>query len=110
MKTIMYVFTALLMTVSLSVFALGLDDAKAQGLVGEKASGYLGVPNSQDVAPEVIDLIKSVNNKRKAKYMEIAAKNNLKPADVAKLAYDKAVKKTHAGNFYQTKDGSWVKK
>lgn len=98
------------MTVSLSVFALELDDAKAQGLVGEKASGYLGVPNAQDVAPEVIELIKAVNNKRKAKYTEIAAKNNLKPADVAKLAYDKAVQKTRAGNFYQTLDGRWLKK
>lgn len=103
-------FTIALMATSLSVFAIELDEAKTQGLVGEKTSGYLGIPNNQQVAPEVITLIKSVNNKRKAKYTEIATKNNLKAADVAKMANKKAVEKSAAGNYYQGANGQWLKK
>ena len=87
-----------------------LDDAKAQGLVGEKASGYLGIPNQQAVSEDVITLIKDINNKRKAKYIEIALKNNLKTDAVAKLANKKAIEKTEVGNYYQTQDGKWLKK
>ncbi|NRB38243.1 MAG: YdbL family protein [Pseudomonadales bacterium] len=110
MKTLKLLISAVLMTTSLSLFALDLDSAKAQGVVGEKTSGYLGIPNRQEVDAQVIDLIKSVNNKRKAKYTEIAAKNNLKPSEIAKMAHKKAVAKTKAGNFYQKEDGSWLKK
>ena len=97
-------------TASLSVFAIELDEAKAQGLVGEKASGYLGIPNQQAVSEDVITLIKDINNKRKAKYTEIALKNNLQTDAVAKLANKKAIEKTEVGNYYQTQEGKWLKK
>lgn len=93
-----------------TLWALDLDEAKAQGWVGEKASGYLGVPNKQDVSDDVIALIKMVNGKRKVSYERIAKKNGLNVSDVAKLAHDKAVKRTREGNYYQKDGGVWVKK
>ena len=113
MKTMTYIktlFCTLLLSLSFSSFALDLEQAKEQGLIGEKASGYLGVPNNQEVADEVIELIKAVNNKRKARYSEIAQKNNVKTGDVAKMGHKKAMEKTVAGNFYQDATGKWVKK
>lgn len=88
------------------VCAVDLDDAKAQGLVGEQMDGYLGavVDNAHVQA-----LIDDVNAKRKAKYAELAAKNNLQLEQVEKLAAMKAFEKTSSGNYLLV-NGSWVKK
>ena len=102
--------TSLFFSISISSIAMDLESAKQQGLIGEKSSGFLGIPNQQQVSNDVIKLIKSVNNKRKIKYAEIAEKNNLNPADVAKLGYKKAVEKTSSGNYYQDSEGRWLKK
>ena len=88
-------------------FALDLHAAKAQGLVGEKPSGYLGVVKEQT---GVADLVKDINNKRKAKYSEIAKSNGTSLDSVEKLAGQKAIGKTSSGNFYLNSAGAWVKK
>ncbi len=46
-----------------SIFALSLDDAKAQGLVGEKTTGYLGLISSSNA--EARTLVEAVNQKRR---------------------------------------------
>ena len=88
-------------------FALDLHAAKAQGLVGEKASGYLGVVKEQ---AGVVNLVKEINNKRKAKYSEIAKSNGASLDSVEKLAGQKAIAKTASGNFYQNSANAWIKK
>ncbi len=88
-------------------FALDLQGAKIQGLVGEKPSGYLGVVKDQ---AGVVSLVKDINNKRKAKYSEIAASNGTSLDSVEKLAGQKAIAKTSGGNFYLNSAGAWVKK
>ena len=87
-------------------FAIELDDAKAQGLVGEQTDGYLGAVVSK---PDVIALIKEVNDKRKQKYAQLASKNNLTLEQVEKLAAKKAYEKTDTGHFVLV-NGTWVKK
>ncbi|MBN24061.1 MAG: hypothetical protein CL578_03310 [Alteromonadaceae bacterium] len=87
-------------------FAVELDDAKDQGLVGEQTDGYLGAVVSQ---PDVIALIKEVNNKRKAKYSQLASKNNLTLEQVEKLAAKKAYEKTASGHYVLV-NGNWVRK
>ncbi|GAC25154.1 YdbL family protein [Paraglaciecola mesophila] len=87
-------------------FAIELDDAKAQGFVGEQTDGYLGAVVSK---PDVIALIKEVNDKRKQKYAQLASKNNLTLEQVEKLAAKKAYEKTDTGHFVLV-NGAWVKK
>jgi uncharacterized protein YdbL (DUF1318 family) len=87
-------------------FALDLDEAKQQGLVGEKDNGYLGVVVSQ---AEAQTLVNEVNQKRHEIYVELAAKNNITVAQVEKLAAQKAYAKTLVGHYLWV-DGAWQKK
>lgn len=95
------------MVLASPAFALNLKEAKTQGLVGEQLNGYLGVVKE---ATGVKALVDDVNKRRKAKYQELAKKNNIDLATVAKLAGNKAISKTKAGNYIQNQSGQWVKK
>ncbi|MCZ4336893.1 YdbL family protein [Shewanella colwelliana] len=92
---------------SINAFAISLQDAKSQGLVGEQTNGYLGLVVNNDVSSE---LATTVNAKRTAHYQKIATKNGISIEDVAKLAAEKAIAATKKGHYIQTKDGKWVKK
>jgi uncharacterized protein YdbL (DUF1318 family) len=87
-------------------FAIGLDEAKQQGLVGEKDNGYLGLVIIQKDAQI---LVNDINAKRKAVYIKLAAKNGITVQQVEKLAAAKAYKKTSTGN-YLWMSGKWAKK
>jgi uncharacterized protein YdbL (DUF1318 family) len=86
-----------------------LDDAKASGYVGEQLNGFLGLVKS-DVPADVVELVKSVNGKRRDHYDAIAKKNGTSISAVAKLAGEKAIEMTKPGNYIQNADGDWVKK
>jgi|TARA_B110000240_G_C13508625_1_gene457809 uncharacterized protein YdbL (DUF1318 family) len=95
-------------------FAIGLDEAKQKGLVGERNNGYLGlVVNQMDEKKtrqkESQNLINDINAKRKAVYVKLAAKNGITLQQVEKLAAEKAYKKTSTGH-YLWMNGMWVKK
>jgi len=92
---------------SLSAFAMSLQEAKSQGYLGEQANGYLGLVQANPEAKAVMD---DVNNKRRAHYETIAKKNKLPAADVAKLAGEKAIAATDKGNYVQDAKGKWIKK
>ena len=92
---------------SLNAFAISLQDAKSQGLVGEQTNGYLGVVVNNKDADKLVD---SVNAKRRAHYEKIAKKNGISVDDVAKLAAEKAIAATQQGQFIQTPQGKWIKK
>ncbi|EGM70284.1 YdbL family protein [Shewanella sp. HN-41] len=92
---------------SLSAFAMSLQEAKSQGYLGEQANGYLGLVKANPEAKAVMD---DVNNKRRAHYETIAKKNNISAADVAKLAGEKAIAATDKGNYVQDAKGKWIKK
>ncbi|MCO6430404.1 MAG: YdbL family protein [Deltaproteobacteria bacterium] len=90
-------------------YALSIDEAKAQGLVGETTTGYLAAVK-QDASLEVATLVKEINNQRRREYAQIAQKNRTAVAAVEKLAGEKAIQRSPAGTFVQKPDGSWVKK
>ena len=106
MKTKLLVFTAGLL-LSLNAFAISLQDAKSQGLVGEQANGYLGIVINE---PQANSVAKEVNAKRKAHYEKIAKKNGITVSEVAKLAAQKAMKATKRGQYIKDSNGKWVKK
>ena len=90
-------------------FALSLQEAKTDGLVGECNDGYVGyvlTPPRGDVKA----VVKDVNNKRRARFAESAKSNKLRIEQVAYRFYQRAVKATAAGTYYQDAGGAWVKK
>ena len=90
-------------------FALGLslEEAKTNGLVGEKTNGYLGVvtPGS----PEAQALAADVNEKRRQAYHDIAARNKTPLQAVEALAGEKAIQNTKPGHFVEA-PGGWTRK
>jgi hypothetical protein len=89
------------------LFAMSLDEAKAKGFVGEKASGYLGAVSTP--SEEVQALIADVNRKRRQAYEDIARRNGTDIRAVETLAGEKAIQNTKPGNFVEG-PGGWVRK
>jgi uncharacterized protein len=97
----------LVSTIAFSAWAISLNDAKQQGLVGEMPNGYLGVVVE---SAEVQSLVDSVNEKRRNIYLNLARKNKITMEQVTALAGVKALEKTQPGHLIKTSDGKWVKK
>lgn len=104
-KTILLLIAALFIFCQ-SGFALDLQTAKAKGLVGETLTGYLAPVKA---TPEVQQLVKTINAKRKAQYKKIAQRNGTTLQTVEQLAGKKAIEKTPAGQFIKV-NGGWQKK
>jgi uncharacterized protein YdbL (DUF1318 family) len=85
-----------------------LAQVKGEGLVGERADGYLGLVQS-DAPASVVDLVDEINRKRRAEYQRIAESNDLTLQEVQALAGKKAVERTAAGNWVMT-NGGWRQK
>ena len=92
-----------------SAWAIDIDTAKNQGLVGEANSGYIAAVK-QPASAEVQALIRDVNAKRRAQFERTAARNNITLAQVANRFYELAVQKTRQGHFYQDSSGRWQRK
>ena len=107
MKNFLILFFALF--ISANAYALNLQQAKDQGLVGEANTGYIASVTST-TSGEVRQLIATVNNHRRERYKKIAVTHGLTTFEVGRLAYEKAVEKTEPGNYYQNAAGIWVKK
>jgi hypothetical protein len=97
--------TALLCALAVPAFALDLDEARAKGLLGEQANGYVGIVGAS--TPELSSLAAEVNARRKAHYGEIAARNGTPVEAVAALAGKKLVEGAPSGQFVKT-NGGWT--
>jgi uncharacterized protein YdbL (DUF1318 family) len=103
-------FTALLLMLAMQgAWAIDLQDAKSQGLVGDANTGYLEAVGSSP-SSEVRALIADVNSKRKAEFESTAAKTGATLEQVRARFYQLAVQKTATGHYYQDAGGSWKKK
>ena len=82
----------------------------AQGLVGEKLNGYVGIVTATPT-PEVKKMVDEINLRRRASYQGIADKTSgASLSAVEKLAAEKLIKKTPSGQYVETSPGQWVKK
>jgi uncharacterized protein YdbL (DUF1318 family) len=97
-KITKYLAMTFCLLASLSAFAIDLGAAKSQGLVGERADGYLGAVRGSASA-DVRTLINDVNSKRKDQYQRIAVKNSIPLAEVEALAGKKTIAKTPSGGW-----------
>jgi uncharacterized protein YdbL (DUF1318 family) len=109
MKYTQYLLAILIMVISTASFALNLQSAKDQGLVGETPSGYLASPKGSSSA-DVKSLMANINAKRKQKYAEVAAKVGKPLGVIERLAGKKATEKTSTGRFVQLANKRWKTK
>ena len=107
MKTVKMLIAMIALLASMAAYALDLDGAKGQGLVGEQPDGYLGVVKA---TPQAVELVSDINAKRRDAYERIARQNGITLDQVARLAGQKAIEKTVAGHYVKTPGGQWVTK
>lgn len=97
-----------LLLVSVAAGAADLDSAKRDGLVGERADGYLGLV-VESASADVRRLVAEVNDKRKEEYLRIARANNLTIEQVQALAGKKTIERTRSGHYILI-NGGWQRK
>lgn len=86
-----------------------LDDAKAEGLVGERIDGFLGIVPA-DVPGAVQALVEDVNAKRRKKYEQVSKERGVPAEAVAAIAGEKLVKRAASGEYVAGPDGRWQRK
>lgn len=89
-------------------FAISVETAKQQGLVGERADGLLGIVSG--ATPEVKQMVDQTNADRMNKYRAIATKNGTDVSQVQALAGKKLIEKAAPGEYIQNAGGGWQKK
>jgi uncharacterized protein len=110
MKSIITAVTLLLTIMFSSVaLALSLDDAKAQGMVGEKLDGYVAAVTASPSA-DVQAVVSSTNDGRRKVYADLATRNKLSIDAVAVLSAEKLHANAGSGTYLQNQAGQWVKK
>ena len=88
-------------------FALDLDQARTNGVVGERPDGLVGTVVTP-VRPEIQMLVETVNRERLAAYRELAAKDGTPLDAVQKVAGEKQIAKAHAQHwYYMEPSGAW---
>jgi uncharacterized protein len=86
--------------------ALSLNDAKAQGLLGEQSNGYLGVVPGNANA-QVSALIQKINAKRRAAYQSVANSNGTTLKSVEGVAGIKLLGRVQPGQWFMGSQGKW---
>lgn len=111
MKTFSSLFAALVLLLSFSAnsFALTMDQAKAQGLIGETSTGYLASVKANPSA-EVKSVVATINQKRRAAYVSAAAKASVTLDVIEKRVAQRLFNKAASGAFLRNSAGAWYKK
>jgi uncharacterized protein len=109
MKRIFGLFAVLCTLIAMPAFAMSLDSAKNQGLVGERLDGYIGAVSSAPNA-ETLSLVATINSARKDEYEKIAKRNGQPVSVVEKLAAAKLIERLDNGQYYMDKGGNWNRK
>ena len=94
---------------ALASYAASLSDAKADGWIGEKPDGYIGLVRN-DAPPDVRALVSDVNAKRRAEYQRVAERQGAPLAEVEKVGGMTAIDKTRPGHYIMDASGRWRRK
>ena len=88
-----------------------IEQAKAQGIIGEMYTGYLGVVDQSRVTPDLKRRVDEVNAARLQAYTEVATKNGQSVATVALLTAEKQFTRAEAGEVLKpSASDPWTKK
>ena len=82
-----------------------VDQARAQGIVGERFDGYMGLaaPASGALRSQVA----SINIKRRSLYSRLATEKGVSPSDVGLTAGCQLLERVAVGQTYLLADGQW---
>jgi len=95
--------------VSVSAYAITYQQAKSQGLVGELPNGYIAAV-APSPSPEIQQLVKDVNLKRREVYRDKATANGWSLDQVEAVAGKTQVESAKSGEYVKTSvNGSWTK-
>lgn len=85
-----------------------VDSAKAQGIVGEQADGFLGVVSGGDGA--VNAAVAHINEGRAKAYAGIAAKTGVSVGQAGEATAAQLIAKLPPGAYYKPVGGGWTRK
>jgi uncharacterized protein YdbL (DUF1318 family) len=87
-----------------------VDRAKAAGVVGEQADGFLGFV-TEPADPAIRQAVAEINAGRAQVYREAAERTGTTPAAAGASAYTQVVQaRLRPGEFYKPVGGGWVRK
>lgn len=109
MTKIISLFILLLAMSATTVWAASLDEAKAQGVVGEQLNGYLGLVKGS-AGSDIKALIKDINRKRSAAYAEKARKAGVDKKIIETRIGERLKQRAKSGQYTQDVSGRWIKK
>ncbi len=103
-----------LMLAPTAAFAMTLDEAREQGLVGEDSTGYVAAVSASPTQA-VQALVTEVNEKRRAVYEQVAKQTSTSSdpvtADqVARIGAPKLFEKAAPGTYLRAPGHGWQKK
>ena len=90
-------------------YAATLQQAKADGWIGEQNNGYIGFVDAGAPA-DVKKLVADVNAKRRTIYSKLASKQKISLKEVENVAGKRNINKTASGKYIQNASGNWTKK
>jgi hypothetical protein len=85
-----------------------VDAAKARGIVGEQADGFLGIVLAADGPTSTA--VTHINEGRAKAYAGIAAKTGVSVQQAGEATAQQLIAKLPAGAYYRPAGGGWVRK
>ena len=87
-----------------------IEQAKAQGVIGEMATGYLGIADPSKASADLKRRVDEVNAGRLQAYAESAGKNGQPVGTVAPLMAEKQFARAQAGEVLKPEGQGWTQK
>jgi uncharacterized protein YdbL (DUF1318 family) len=87
-----------------------IEQAKAQGVIGEMATGYLGIADPAKATPDLRRRVDEVNAQRLQLYTETASRTGQTVSTVAILMAEKQFARAEAGEVLKPDGQGWIKK
>lgn len=87
-----------------------IEQAKAQGIIGELSTGYLGIVDPSKASADLKRRVDEVNAGRLQAYTEIANKNGQTVQTVGQLMAEKQFERAEPGELVKPADEPWTKK
>jgi|CEGF01.1.fsa_nt_gi uncharacterized protein YdbL (DUF1318 family) len=103
------IWIMVLLLASLPAWALSLEQAKTQGLIGEQLNGYVGIVTASPSA-ELHSLVTDINQQRRALYQQSAQEASVTLEVFEIRAGQRLQGRAKTGEYLQDQNGQWRRK
>jgi uncharacterized protein YdbL (DUF1318 family) len=87
-----------------------LQQARAQGVVGEMGTGYLGIVDESKATPDIKRRVEETNAKRLSLYTDLSKQSGQTVANVAGVTAEKQIARAPSGEMVKPAGSGWTKK